>query len=104
MIRTNAFLVQILIYLIYFFFYFLGSAGTNKSEILIDLVGLDTKSPSQPKHEPQASSLVFSGDLICGSTTTELQSKSAAAPSAAFSLLDEELLSLGTNLQFKSSF
>ncbi|XP_014331622.1 ADP-ribosylation factor-binding protein GGA3 [Xiphophorus maculatus] len=74
-----------------------GSAGTNKSEILIDLVGLDAKSPSQPKHEPQASSLVFSGDLLCGSTTTELQSKSAAAPSAALSLLDEELLSLGLN-------
>ncbi|KAM4751315.1 ADP-ribosylation factor-binding protein GGA3a isoform 2-T2 [Anableps anableps] len=74
-----------------------GSGSTNKSEILIDLVGLDTKSPSQPKHEPQASSLVFSGDLLCGSTTTELQSKTAAAPSAALSLLDEELLSLGLN-------
>ncbi|MED6280313.1 hypothetical protein CHARACLAT_009517 [Characodon lateralis] len=72
-----------------------GFGNTNKSEILIDLVGLDTKSPSQ--HEPQASSLVFSGDLLCGSTTTELQSESVAAPSAALSLLDEELLSLGLN-------
>uniref|UniRef100_A0A3Q2Q860 Golgi associated, gamma adaptin ear containing, ARF binding protein 3a n=1 Tax=Fundulus heteroclitus TaxID=8078 RepID=A0A3Q2Q860_FUNHE len=74
-----------------------GSGSTNKSEILIDLVGLDTKSPSQTQQEPQASSLAFSEDLLCGSTTTELQPKSAAAPSAALSLLDEELLSLGLN-------
>lgn len=73
------------------------SGKTNKSEILIDLVGLDAKSPSQPQREPQESSLAFSGDLLCGSTTADLPSKSAAAPSAALSLLDEELLSLGLN-------
>lgn len=83
-----------------------GSGSTNDSEILIDLVGLDGKTPSQPEPEPQASSLGFSGDLLCGTAPAELRSKSAAPPSAALSLLDEELLSLGTfyNQMLASSF
>ncbi|XP_038125569.1 ADP-ribosylation factor-binding protein GGA3a [Cyprinodon tularosa] len=74
-----------------------GSGSTNDSEILIDLVGLDRKTPSQPEPEPQASSLGFSGNLLCETAPAELRSKSAAPPSAALSLLDEELLSLGLN-------
>ncbi|XP_037328753.2 ADP-ribosylation factor-binding protein GGA3a isoform X2 [Pungitius pungitius] len=56
---------------------------TNQSEILIDLMGLDVQGVSRP---PPTSPLSLPADLLCGS-----------APSAALSLLDEELLSLGLN-------
>nr|XP_033481175.1 ADP-ribosylation factor-binding protein GGA3a [Epinephelus lanceolatus] len=69
---------------------------TNQSEILIDLVGLDTQSVSLPEHQPP-SSLSIPADLLCGSAVTDPQSPSPSAPSAALSLLDEELLSLGLN-------
>uniref|UniRef100_A0A8C6MJP0 Golgi associated, gamma adaptin ear containing, ARF binding protein 3 n=1 Tax=Nothobranchius furzeri TaxID=105023 RepID=A0A8C6MJP0_NOTFU len=63
---------------------------TTQSEILIDLVGLD-KSPSPPAYKPEVASVPFSGNLL--------------SPSAALSLLDEELLSLGMLLNlFKSIF
>ncbi|KAL6110200.1 gga3 [Pungitius sinensis] len=55
---------------------------TNQSEILIDLMGLDVQGVSRPPTSP----LSLPADLLCGS-----------APSAALSLLDEELLSLGLN-------
>ncbi|XP_037545793.1 ADP-ribosylation factor-binding protein GGA3a [Nematolebias whitei] len=66
----------------------------NQSEILIDLVGLD--SPSTPEHKPLAS-LAFPGDLLSESAATNSPSKSVGAPPAGLSLLDEELLSLGLN-------
>ncbi|KAL7404341.1 hypothetical protein ABVT39_013429 [Epinephelus coioides] len=69
---------------------------TNQSEILIDLVGLDTQSVSLPEHQTP-SSLSIPADLLCGSAVTDPQSPSPSAPSAALSLLDEELLSLGLN-------
>ncbi|KAJ4944420.1 hypothetical protein JOQ06_012964, partial [Pogonophryne albipinna] len=71
--------------------------GTNQSEILIDLVGLDTHSVSLPEQHPPTSSLSLPADLLCGSAATDLQSPRPSAPSAALSLLDEELLSLGLN-------
>ncbi|XP_033986227.1 ADP-ribosylation factor-binding protein GGA3a [Trematomus bernacchii] len=71
--------------------------GTNQSEILIDLVGLDTHSVSLPEQQPPMSSLSLPADLLCGSAATDPQSPSPSAPSAALSLLDEELLSLGLN-------
>ncbi|KAI9513960.1 hypothetical protein NQZ68_038020 [Dissostichus eleginoides] len=71
--------------------------GTNQSEILIDLVGLDTHSVSVPEQHPPTSSLSLPADLLCGSAATDPQSPSPSAPSAALSLLDEELLSLGLN-------
>ncbi|KAK1886250.1 ADP-ribosylation factor-binding protein GGA3 [Dissostichus eleginoides] len=71
--------------------------GTNQSEILIDLVGLDTHSVSLPEQHPPTSSLSLPADLLCGSAATDPQSPSPSAPSAALSLLDEELLSLGLN-------
>ncbi|XP_074486597.1 ADP-ribosylation factor-binding protein GGA3a isoform X2 [Sebastes fasciatus] len=67
---------------------------TNQSEILIDLVGLDFQSVSQ---QPPTSSLSLPADLLCGSAATKPQFPSPSAPSAALSLLDEELLSLGFN-------
>ncbi|XP_068583496.1 ADP-ribosylation factor-binding protein GGA3a [Cebidichthys violaceus] len=66
---------------------------TNQSEILIDLVGLDTQGVSQPP----TSSLSLPADLLCGSAARGPQSPSPDGPSAALSLLDEELLSLGLN-------
>ncbi|KAK5865928.1 hypothetical protein PBY51_020158 [Eleginops maclovinus] len=71
--------------------------GTNQSEILIDLVGLDTHSVSPAEQHPPTSSLSLPADLLCGSAATDPQSPSPSAPSAALSLLDEELLSLGLN-------
>ncbi|KAF3852275.1 hypothetical protein F7725_005630 [Dissostichus mawsoni] len=71
--------------------------GTNQSEILIDLVGLDTHSVSLPEQHPPTSSLSLPADLLCGSAATDPQAPSPSAPSAALSLLDEELLSLGLN-------
>uniref|UniRef100_A0A1A8E7W2 Golgi associated, gamma adaptin ear containing, ARF binding protein 3 n=2 Tax=Nothobranchius kadleci TaxID=1051664 RepID=A0A1A8E7W2_NOTKA len=71
-----------------------GTGSTTQSEILIDLVGLD-KSPSPPAYKPEVASVPFSGDLLCGSSASGAQSESVGAPSAALSLLDEELLSLG---------
>uniref|UniRef100_A0A4W6FQF2 Golgi associated, gamma adaptin ear containing, ARF binding protein 3a n=1 Tax=Lates calcarifer TaxID=8187 RepID=A0A4W6FQF2_LATCA len=68
----------------------------TSSEILIDLVGLDIQSPSPPDQQPPAPSLSFPADLLCGSAAAEPQSQSPSAPSAALSLLDEELLSLGS--------
>ncbi|XP_031144997.1 ADP-ribosylation factor-binding protein GGA3a isoform X1 [Sander lucioperca] len=70
---------------------------TNQSEILIDLVGLDIQSVSLPGQQPPTSSLSIPADLLCGSTVTDPQSHSPSVPSAALSLLDEELLSLGLN-------
>uniref|UniRef100_A0A8D0AVE2 Golgi associated, gamma adaptin ear containing, ARF binding protein 3a n=1 Tax=Sander lucioperca TaxID=283035 RepID=A0A8D0AVE2_SANLU len=72
------------------------------SEILIDLVGLDIQSVSLPGQQPPTSSLSIPADLLCGSTVTDPQSHSPSVPSAALSLLDEELLSLG-NMQCNSS-
>ncbi|XP_029992964.1 ADP-ribosylation factor-binding protein GGA3a isoform X2 [Sphaeramia orbicularis] len=69
--------------------------GTNHSEILIDLVGLDTQTTASPEQQPQTSSLVITADLMSGFATTDLQSMNPSTPSAALSLLDEELLSLG---------
>ncbi|XP_027138571.1 ADP-ribosylation factor-binding protein GGA3a [Larimichthys crocea] len=66
---------------------------TNHSEVLIDLVGLDVQSVSPPQ-QPSSS---LPADLLCGSAGPDAQSPSSAAPSAALSLLDEELLSLGLN-------
>ncbi|XP_035516416.1 ADP-ribosylation factor-binding protein GGA3a [Morone saxatilis] len=71
---------------------------TNQSEILIDLVGLDIQSVSLPEQQqPPTSSLSIPADLLCGSAATDAQSPSPSAHSAALSLLDEELLSLGLN-------
>ncbi|XP_008276700.1 ADP-ribosylation factor-binding protein GGA3a [Stegastes partitus] len=74
-----------------------GTGRTNQSEILIDLVGLDIQTPSPPEQPPPASSLSFPADLLCGSAVTDPQAQSVSTPSAALSLLDEELLSLGLN-------
>ncbi|XP_073331679.1 ADP-ribosylation factor-binding protein GGA3a [Pagrus major] len=71
--------------------------GTNQSEILIDLVGLDNQSVSQSQQQPLTSSLSIPADLLCGSAATDSQSPSLGAPSASLSLLDEQLLSLGLN-------
>uniref|UniRef100_A0A8C4DLI5 Golgi associated, gamma adaptin ear containing, ARF binding protein 3a n=1 Tax=Dicentrarchus labrax TaxID=13489 RepID=A0A8C4DLI5_DICLA len=73
---------------------------TNQSEILIDLVGLDIQSVSLPEQQqPPTSSLSIPADLLCGSAATDPQSPNLSAHSAALSLLDEELLSLG-NIQY----
>ncbi|XP_070712550.1 ADP-ribosylation factor-binding protein GGA3a [Pempheris klunzingeri] len=74
-----------------------GTSHTNQSEILIDLVGLDVHSNSQTKQQPPSSSPSIPADLLCGSAAIDPQSSSPTAPSAALSLLDEELLSLGLN-------
>lgn len=67
---------------------------TNHSEVLIDLVGLDVQSVSPPQ-QPSSS---LPADLLCGSAGPDAQSPSPGAPSAALSLLDEELLSLGNDM------
>ncbi|XP_047435313.1 ADP-ribosylation factor-binding protein GGA3a isoform X2 [Mugil cephalus] len=72
-----------------------GTGRTNQSEILIDLVDMDTQSPSPTKQQTPVTPQSFPVDLLCGSAATDAQSLSS--PSAAFSLLDEELLSLGLN-------
>lgn len=74
-----------------------GTGRTNQSEILIDLVGLDIQTPSPPEQQAPASSLSFPADLLCGSAVTDPQAQTLSTPSAAISLLDEELLSLGLN-------
>ncbi|XP_065815462.1 LOW QUALITY PROTEIN: ADP-ribosylation factor-binding protein GGA3a [Labrus bergylta] len=73
-----------------------GGGRTNQSEILIDLVGLDNQSDSPPELlRPPVSSLSIPADLLCGSA--DPHASCPGAPSAALSLLDEELLSLGLN-------
>nr|XP_020466667.1 ADP-ribosylation factor-binding protein GGA3 isoform X2 [Monopterus albus] len=72
-----------------------GTGHTNRSEILIDLVGLDDQSPSPPDQKPPSSSLFVPTGLLCGPAATDPQSLTASRPSAALSLLDDELLSLG---------
>lgn len=75
-----------------------GTGRTNQAEILIDLVGLDIQTPSPTEQQqPPACSLPFPTDLLCGSAVTDPQAQTLSTPSAAFSLLDEELLSLGLN-------
>ncbi|XP_034544126.1 ADP-ribosylation factor-binding protein GGA3a [Notolabrus celidotus] len=71
-----------------------GSSHTNQSEILIDLLGLDNQSASPPEQQPQIS-LYFPADVLCGPAATDPQHPCLSTPSAALSLLDEELLSLG---------
>ncbi|XP_038569711.1 ADP-ribosylation factor-binding protein GGA3a isoform X3 [Micropterus salmoides] len=73
-----------------------GAGYTNRSEILIDLLGLDIQSISLQEQQPPPSSRSIPADLLCGSAT-DPQSPSPSTPSAALSLLDEELLSLGIN-------
>ncbi|KAM9362886.1 ADP-ribosylation factor-binding protein GGA3a [Symphorus nematophorus] len=74
-----------------------GTSRTNHTEILIDLVGLDVQSVSPSQQQPPTSPLSIPTDLLYGSAATDPQSPSPSAPSAALSLLDEELLSLGLN-------
>lgn len=74
---------------------FVFLTGTNQSEILIDLVGLDNQSVAQSQQQPLTSSLSIPADLLCGSAASDSQSPSLGAPSASLSLLDEQLLSLG---------
>lgn len=76
-----------------------GTVCTNQSEILIDLVGLDIQNASLQQEQPVTSSVSIPTDLLCGSAVHNPQSLSPSTPSAALSLLDEELLSLG-NIQF----
>nr|XP_040042157.1 ADP-ribosylation factor-binding protein GGA3a [Gasterosteus aculeatus aculeatus] len=63
---------------------------TNRSEVLIDLMGLAVS-------RPPTSPLSLPADLLCGSAPGGPRATGPAAPSAALSLLDEELLSLGLN-------
>lgn len=72
-----------------------GTGSANRSEILIDLVGLDVQSPSPAEQQPPASALSLPADFLCGSAAADLQPTSPHRPSAALALLDEELLSLG---------
>ncbi|CDQ78276.1 unnamed protein product [Oncorhynchus mykiss] len=78
---------------------------SNQSEILIDLAGLDLQSPSPPEHPPLAQHPdLIPADLLYGSAPLQdlqacpvMEDSSPSKPSAALSLLDEELLSLGLN-------
>nr|XP_046266564.1 ADP-ribosylation factor-binding protein GGA3a [Scatophagus argus]XP_046266574.1 ADP-ribosylation factor-binding protein GGA3a [Scatophagus argus] len=74
-----------------------GTSHTNQSEILIDLVGLGIQSVSPPQQRPLTSTVSIPADLLCGTAATDPQSPSPSTPTAALSLLDEELLSLGLN-------
>uniref|UniRef100_A0A4W5MJV3 Golgi associated, gamma adaptin ear containing, ARF binding protein 3a n=1 Tax=Hucho hucho TaxID=62062 RepID=A0A4W5MJV3_9TELE len=77
---------------------------SNQSEILIDLAGLDLQSPSPPEHPPLAQHPdLIPANLLYGSAPLQdlqacpaMEDPSPSKPSAALSLLDEELLSLGT--------
>uniref|UniRef100_A0A8C8GM05 Golgi associated, gamma adaptin ear containing, ARF binding protein 3a n=1 Tax=Oncorhynchus tshawytscha TaxID=74940 RepID=A0A8C8GM05_ONCTS len=62
----------------------------NHSEILVDLAGLDLQSPSPPEDPP----LAQHADFI--PACPAMEDPSPRKPSAALSLLDKELLSLGT--------
>ncbi|XP_030637283.1 ADP-ribosylation factor-binding protein GGA3a [Chanos chanos] len=99
----------------------------NSSEILIDLTGLDAQSPSPSEHRPpsppRSDSIpadLFMGPQIpvlppptvtpssgqTGGQSSERTSPNQPAPhppSTSFSLLDEELLSLGLSDQFSLS-
>uniref|UniRef100_A0A7N8XSJ8 Golgi associated, gamma adaptin ear containing, ARF binding protein 3a n=1 Tax=Mastacembelus armatus TaxID=205130 RepID=A0A7N8XSJ8_9TELE len=75
-----------------------GTDHTNQSEILIDLVGLDVQNPVPSAQQPPAPSLFFPNGLLSGSAAIDPQSPSPSAPSAACSLLDKELLSLGEDI------
>lgn len=79
----------------FLFFLHVTSAGrTNRSEVLIDLMGLDVQGVSRPPTSP----LSLPVDLLCGSAPGRPRATGPTAPSAALSLLDEELLSLGDHL------
>uniref|UniRef100_A0AAZ3RXK2 Golgi associated, gamma adaptin ear containing, ARF binding protein 3a n=2 Tax=Oncorhynchus tshawytscha TaxID=74940 RepID=A0AAZ3RXK2_ONCTS len=77
---------------------------SNHSEILVDLAGLDLQSPSPPEDPPLAQHADFiPADLLYGSAPLQdlqacpaMEDPSPRKPSAALSLLDKELLSLGT--------
>uniref|UniRef100_A0AAQ5YGH1 Golgi associated, gamma adaptin ear containing, ARF binding protein 3b n=1 Tax=Amphiprion ocellaris TaxID=80972 RepID=A0AAQ5YGH1_AMPOC len=69
------------------------TAGHSESDTLIDLAGLDTPSPPQPAAAPPLPSLPASPSLT----------PSPIPASTALSLLDDELLSLGTIFSFLSS-
>uniref|UniRef100_A0A8C7CJQ1 Golgi associated, gamma adaptin ear containing, ARF binding protein 3a n=1 Tax=Oncorhynchus kisutch TaxID=8019 RepID=A0A8C7CJQ1_ONCKI len=81
-----------------------GTKDSNQSEILVDLAGLDLQSPSPPEHPPLAQHVDFiPADLLYGSAPLQdlqacpaMEDPSPRKPSAALSLLDKELLSLGT--------
>ncbi|XP_045073177.1 ADP-ribosylation factor-binding protein GGA3-like isoform X2 [Coregonus clupeaformis] len=78
---------------------------SNQSEILIDLAGLELLSPSPPEHPPLAQHPdLIPADMLYGSAPLQdlqvfpaLEDPSPTKPSAALSLLDKELLSLGLN-------
>uniref|UniRef100_A0A8C7HXD6 Golgi associated, gamma adaptin ear containing, ARF binding protein 3a n=1 Tax=Oncorhynchus kisutch TaxID=8019 RepID=A0A8C7HXD6_ONCKI len=85
----------------------LGPSTTTQCKnmrILIDLAGLDLQSPSPPEHPPLAQHPdLIPADLLYGSAPLQdlqacpvMEDSSPSKPSAALSLLDEELLSLGT--------
>uniref|UniRef100_A0A8C7SPM5 Golgi associated, gamma adaptin ear containing, ARF binding protein 3a n=1 Tax=Oncorhynchus mykiss TaxID=8022 RepID=A0A8C7SPM5_ONCMY len=85
----------------------LGPSTTTQCKnmrILIDLAGLDLQSPSPPEHPPLAQHPdLIPADLLYGSAPLQdlqacpvMEDSSPRKPSAALSLLDEELLSLGT--------
>uniref|UniRef100_A0A8C8G7Y4 Golgi associated, gamma adaptin ear containing, ARF binding protein 3a n=1 Tax=Oncorhynchus tshawytscha TaxID=74940 RepID=A0A8C8G7Y4_ONCTS len=85
----------------------LGPSTTTQCKnmrILIDLAGLDLQSPSPPEHPPLAQHPdLIPADLLYGSAPLQdlqacpvMEDSCPSKPSAALSLLDEELLSLGT--------
>uniref|UniRef100_A0A673Z6W7 Golgi associated, gamma adaptin ear containing, ARF binding protein 3a n=1 Tax=Salmo trutta TaxID=8032 RepID=A0A673Z6W7_SALTR len=77
---------------------------SNQSEVLIDLAGLDLQIPSPPEHPPLAQHPDFiPADLLYGPAPLQvlqacpaMEDPRPSKPSAALSLLDKELLSLGT--------
>uniref|UniRef100_A0A8C8G804 Golgi associated, gamma adaptin ear containing, ARF binding protein 3a n=1 Tax=Oncorhynchus tshawytscha TaxID=74940 RepID=A0A8C8G804_ONCTS len=85
----------------------LGLSTTTQCKnmtILVDLAGLDLQSPSPPEDPPLAQHADFiPADLLYGSAPLQdlqacpaMEDPSPRKPSAALSLLDKELLSLGT--------
>uniref|UniRef100_A0A673Z6S6 Golgi associated, gamma adaptin ear containing, ARF binding protein 3a n=3 Tax=Salmo trutta TaxID=8032 RepID=A0A673Z6S6_SALTR len=78
---------------------------SNQSEVLIDLAGLDLQIPSPPEHPPLAQHPDFiPADLLYGPAPLQvlqacpaMEDPRPSKPSAALSLLDKELLSLGLN-------
>lgn len=79
-----------------------GTGCTNQTEILIDLVGPDVQSNSVPQQQLQSSSVSVPADLLWG--PADHPSSGHNPPSAACSLLDEELLSLGKKKMYNRQY
>ncbi|XP_077379833.1 ADP-ribosylation factor-binding protein GGA3a [Festucalex cinctus] len=74
-----------------------GTSSTTQSESLIDLTEVDIPRFSQLEKKDLTSNTVSHVDLLCGTAVAGTSPASSDIASAPFSLMDEELLTLGSS-------